>query len=146
MVIWNKLYWNQFAYAYSTITYFSDPKIDVEYQQVVNAQSGSSTVNVTCNIDASDGKPTFRIDYDSTTQGKVRVIEKYEPLVSDLGYYFSGSFQEQILVYGDTDVVCTVNDARGQYINKTRIAINGKVFWYTYLFIMISRSTGSTFT
>ena len=113
---------------------------------MVNAHSGSSTVNVTCNIDTSDGKPTFRIDYDSTTQGKVRVIEKYEPLVSDLGYYFSGSFQEQILVYGDTDVVCTVNDARGQYINKTRIAINGKVFWYIYLFIMISGSTGSTFT
>ena len=92
----------------------------------------SSTVNVTCSVDATDGKPAFHINYKTTNISDVRVIAKYEPLVSDLGYYFSGSVQEQIIINDSTDIVCIVSDARGRYINSRHIAGNGKLFsWYT---------------
>ena len=88
----------------------------------------SSTVNVTCSIDAADGKPIFHIDYNSTSYDKVRVVEKYEPMINDMKYYFRGSILEQIIVYDGADIACTVSDARGQYTNVTHISKTGKIF------------------
>ena len=104
--------------------------IGVEYKHLENTDSSvfSATVNVTCSIDTADGKPIFHIDYNSTSCSKVRVVERYKPMINDLGYYFSGIILEQIIVYDDTDVVCTVSDARGNYTNGTHIVWNGKNF------------------
>ena len=87
--------------------------------------SSPTIVNVTCSVDATNGEPTFRIDYNWSSGLKFGALEKYKPTSRDLKYYFSGSIQEQIILYNAVDIKCTVTDERGEYFHITHIATKG---------------------
>ena len=141
--VWNKschqyiqTYTCKYRYGYENVYIypFVEPNLMLKFDRKPIAHDMAPhhaiSVNITCSLSASSGKPQIQIGYigsHGSPKSESEVISERTDLV-DHGYYFQVTKHTTMHLPTKGHIICSVTDDRGHYLTSEPVVTTGKLF------------------